>query len=113
MDDGIEAHLQLRAYDLQRTGLSPAAARAEAERRFGDLRAAQRQLHAAARRREGALRHRDWITGIGMDIRFASRRGRPWRLRARICERLPPRCEVATTPDCTTSVSTSVRFARR
>jgi predicted permease len=76
MDEEIEAHLQLRAADLQRTGLSPEAARAAAEQRFGDLDATRQVLHSAARRREAALRHRDWIAGIGMDLRFAGRQFR-------------------------------------
>ena len=73
MDQEIDAHLELRIDDLVRSGMSPDAARAEAERRFGNLRTARHQLHAAARRREAALRHRDWLGAVKADIRFGVR----------------------------------------
>ena len=37
VDAELEAHLQLRAQELAAAGLTPATARDEAERRFGDL----------------------------------------------------------------------------
>jgi len=47
-DDEIRLHLALRAEQLEREGLSPEAARAEAERRFGDLGEAGSELRASA-----------------------------------------------------------------
>ena len=41
VSDEVAFHLEMQARDLEAQGLSPAAARAEAERRFGDVSAAR------------------------------------------------------------------------
>ncbi|HEX5831573.1 MAG TPA: permease prefix domain 1-containing protein, partial [Gemmatimonadaceae bacterium] len=51
-DEEIRLHLRLRAEQLQRDGLSPEAARTEAERRFGLTDEVRRGLHASAARHE-------------------------------------------------------------
>jgi predicted permease len=74
VDDEIRLHLQLRAAQLAHDeGLAPAAARAEAERRFGPLDEARERLHASARRREDRMRLREWWHGLGHDLRLAAR----------------------------------------
>lgn len=73
MDHEIDAHLQLAIDDLVADGTPPEAARRLAELRFGDLRTARHQLHIAARRREVALRRRDWLGAVAADMRFAAR----------------------------------------
>jgi hypothetical protein len=73
MDLEIAAHLQLCTDDLVRSGMEPERARIEAERRVAALRQARPALHQAARRRDAALRHRDWIGALRADARFALR----------------------------------------
>ncbi len=70
----------MRIADLVRAGMSPEAARAEAQRRFGDFDAARRRLHAAARQRDASVRHRDLLGSIVGDFRFARRQAwrAPW-----------------------------------
>jgi predicted permease len=72
-DDEIALHLALRVAQLQREGLSPDAARAEAERRFGSLEEARRTLHDSSIHREARLSARDRIDGLQRDLRFAIR----------------------------------------
>lgn len=70
VDEEIRLHLELRVEQLQRAaGLSPGAARAEAERRFGAVDA----LHHAANRREKSMRLREWVDELGQDVRYALR----------------------------------------
>jgi len=73
VDDEIRLHLQLRADQLVREGLSPDAARAEAERRFGSIDDERARFLSSARRREGRLRLREWIDSVGQDVRYAIR----------------------------------------
>src|SRR5579884_1514167 len=76
MDREIEAHLAMRAADLEREGWLPDAARAEALRRLGDFDDARRTLHAGARQRERAMRQRDWWGTVRADLRLAARHAR-------------------------------------
>ncbi|HWH50185.1 MAG TPA: ADOP family duplicated permease [Gemmatimonadaceae bacterium] len=76
MDLEIESHLAMRVADLVAAGVSPADARAEALRRFGDLDLARAKLHAAARERESAMRRRDRIGALVSDLRYAARQAR-------------------------------------
>jgi predicted permease len=73
MDREIEAHLAMRAADLEREGLSPEQSRAEARRRFGNLDDARARLHAAARQREASMRQRDRFGSVVADVRYALR----------------------------------------
>jgi predicted permease len=72
-DEEIRLHLALRTEQLIRDGLSPDAARAEAERRFGPADVARRQLHHSAQRREGRMRVREWVDAGRQDVRLAAR----------------------------------------
>jgi predicted permease len=71
--DEIAAHLEARAAQLQAQGLSPEAARAEAQRRFGPVAEAQRSLTRAAQRRERRLSWRDRLDALRQDVRYAWR----------------------------------------
>ena len=72
-DAEIRLHLQLRIEQLMRDGLTPDAARAEAERRFGPLHEARALLHASATRREERMRSRELLDAQGRDLRLAVR----------------------------------------
>jgi predicted permease len=72
-DDEIRLHLQLRVDQLIREGLSPEAARAEAERRFGSIDDGREHYQDSARRRERRLRLREWIDSVQQDVRYALR----------------------------------------
>ncbi|HUE97359.1 MAG TPA: ABC transporter permease, partial [Longimicrobiaceae bacterium] len=61
----IEHHLQLRTEELVGRGLEPAAARAEAERRFGDPDRVRREVEAIDREH---LRRRGWLERVS-DVR--------------------------------------------
>jgi putative ABC transport system permease protein len=76
MDREIEAHLAMRAADLEREGLSPEDARAEARRRFGNFDDARARLHAAARQREATMRQRDRFGSFLADVRYTIRQAR-------------------------------------
>ncbi|MDB4874460.1 MAG: multidrug transporter substrate-binding protein [Gemmatimonadetes bacterium] len=72
-DDEIRLHLQLRTDRLIRDGLSPEAARAEAERRFGSVDAERARFRSSAQRREERMRVREWIDSVSQDVRYAVR----------------------------------------
>jgi putative ABC transport system permease protein len=68
-EEEMRLHLELRAEQLERRGLSPEAARAEARRRFGPPCIVQR----AARRREERLRLREWLDSVRQDVSYGAR----------------------------------------
>ena len=72
-DEEIALHLALRAEQLRHKGLSPAEARAEAERRFGALDDARGTLHKSATHRENRMRIQDWMDSVRQDLRYALR----------------------------------------
>lgn len=74
LDDEIRTHLELRTEELVEQGFDPASARAEAERRFGDLETARRALYASARRRERQIHRNQWADELRRDLRLAVRR---------------------------------------
>ncbi|HEX6809736.1 MAG TPA: ADOP family duplicated permease [Gemmatimonadaceae bacterium] len=76
MDLEIESHIAMRVADLVRQGMDPDAARSAALARFGDFDAARARLHAAAYRRDKALRHRDRLVDLAADFRYALRQAR-------------------------------------
>lgn len=59
-----------------RQGLPESQARAEAERRFGDVSGVTRQLRAQAVRQESRLQLRDWLSTVGQDAAYAVRQMR-------------------------------------
>jgi len=76
MDLEIESHLAMRVADLVRQGMTPDEARAAALARFGDFDTARTRLHAAARQRDNALRHRDRLGALAADLRYTARQAR-------------------------------------
>ena len=74
LDDEIQTHIELRTEELRGQGFDPASARAEAERRFGDLETARRALYDSARKRERRLDRSQWAEELRRDVRLAGRR---------------------------------------
>ena len=74
LDEEIQAHLALRAADLEARGMGPDEARAEALKRFGDLEAARQELCAAAARRDRSLGWRERVDDVRRDLSVALRR---------------------------------------
>jgi predicted permease len=73
VDEELRLHLELRASQLERDGLTADAARAEALRRFGPLDEARRALRRTANRREDTVRLREMLDALWHDLRFAAR----------------------------------------
>lgn len=73
VEDEVRFHLEMRARELEHAGLSPGAARDEAERRFGDVAGARQELAAIDRRRLRGVRRADWWDGLLRDLRYAVR----------------------------------------
>ena len=72
-DEEIRLHLELRTKQLIGEGMSPSAARAEAERRFGEVDDERRRSRASAARQERRLRWRDSFDLVRGDVRYALR----------------------------------------
>src|SRR5919197_1490167 len=73
VDDELAFHLEQRVRDYVARGMDPAAARAAALERFGDLggvRSECTQLLEADRRAEA---RRDWLDDLRQDLRFGVR----------------------------------------
>ena len=73
VDDELRFHLDMRAEELVRAGLTVADARAQALREFGDVREAREELAAIDRRRTGRRDRADWWSDLWHDTRFAAR----------------------------------------
>jgi predicted permease len=69
----LRLHLQLAAEELIEQGMAPDAARAEAARRFGDVRAIHRTVRTIDRRTERLLRFSDRLEALVADFRYALR----------------------------------------
>jgi putative ABC transport system permease protein len=73
VDEEIHAHLEMRIADLVRQGMTPAQAREEALRRFGDVERARAEMSAADQRRERRVRRREWLEELLQDLSHAQR----------------------------------------
>ena len=73
VDQEIRLHIALRTAQLTREGMSPEAARAEAERRFGPPDEVRGRLHTSAQRREERMQHRELFDAARSDLRVALR----------------------------------------
>ncbi|MGH9332101.1 MAG: ABC transporter permease, partial [Vicinamibacterales bacterium] len=73
VDAELRFHLEMRARELERQGLSPDAARAEAERRFGDVSAVARECRSLAAERNRRMDLTDHAGDLGRDLRDAFR----------------------------------------
>jgi predicted permease len=72
-DDEIALHLQLRTAQLVSEGMSPEAARAEAERRFGSIDEERARFRETARRRATRLGLSEWLGSVRQDLRYGLR----------------------------------------
>ena len=73
VDDEIAGHLALLTSDLIASGLSPAEARAEAEREFGTVAKIRNECIAIERRRRRRVNLRESVMSILQDVRFTGR----------------------------------------
>jgi predicted permease len=73
VDEELRFHLDMRAEELMRRGLHPAAAREQALREFGDVREARNELAAIDRRRAARRDRAEWWSDLWHDLRFATR----------------------------------------
>jgi predicted permease len=73
VDDEIAAHLEATTSALIATGLDPEAARAEAQRRFGDVATTRRVMTSSAMRQHGRIRRRDRLDAFLFDVRYSLR----------------------------------------
>jgi len=73
VQDELAFHLQAKTDDLVRQGLSPDAARKEAERQFGDLRAVQRVGQQIGQKTEKRKRIADYWSDLLHDVRYTFR----------------------------------------
>jgi hypothetical protein len=76
VQDELSLHLALLTRDLVAGGLSPEAARAEAERRLGDPTRITDTLKRLGAERDRAFALREWVTDFVTDVRFALRQAR-------------------------------------
>ena len=73
VNDEISFHLESRVRELIAAGESEHAARLQAEREFGDLRASRRELAAVDRHRRRRERVTQWLDAAAQDLRHAVR----------------------------------------
>ena len=72
--DELAFHLEMRAREYAARGMAPAAARAAARRRFGDVSRVQAACSAIGGGRDRAQRRARWLAELGRDLRLAGRR---------------------------------------
>ncbi|MDA0329691.1 MAG: ABC transporter permease [Gemmatimonadetes bacterium] len=73
VDEELRFHLEECAAKYERAGMSPAEARAEAERRFGDIERVRSDVEAMMTRRQKAMQQSDRIDDLRRDVAFAGR----------------------------------------
>jgi predicted permease len=73
VSDELEFHIEMEMRELVARGLEPERARAEALRRFGDVREAREELSAIDRGRVRRERRAEWWEAVVHDLRYAVR----------------------------------------
>lgn len=73
VDEEIRVHIEFRTAELIRQGLSPAAAREEALRKFGDLKRTRAVCVESDLRRERRMSRRDQLRELVQDLRLGVR----------------------------------------
>ena len=73
VDDELAFHLEMRRRDLEARGLANDAARAEAERRFGDVRTVRDSCVTIDERRFRRANRAEVMSHMWSDLRFAAR----------------------------------------
>lgn len=79
VEEEVRFHLDQRARDLVARGMDPDEARAEARRRFGDVKEVQREMQREDEAHARRLRRMRVLSGFALDVRWALRqmRGHP------------------------------------
>jgi putative ABC transport system permease protein len=79
VNDELRFHLDMRAEELTRRGMTPDDARAQALREFGDIAAARTELAEIDWRRTARAGRSEWWGSLWQDARYAARglRARP------------------------------------
>ncbi|MFL5574712.1 MAG: ADOP family duplicated permease [Gemmatimonadaceae bacterium] len=73
VDDELAFHLSMREDKLRRLGLTPDAARAEAQERFGDAGRVREECLVVDQQHHREVRMREWVESLWADFRFALR----------------------------------------
>ncbi|HEV7498977.1 MAG TPA: ABC transporter permease, partial [Vicinamibacteria bacterium] len=73
VDRELEFHLAMRERELVEAGMDPAAARAEARRRFGDLERVREECGTVGRARDKEIGRVEYLAEARQDARFALR----------------------------------------
>lgn len=73
VDEELAFHLDMRAEEFVRQGMSPAEARQQACQEFGDVEATSASLCASDREREQRRRNSEWLDALRRDVRFGLR----------------------------------------
>src|SRR5919107_887685 len=73
VDNELRFHLEMLSSELVAAGMHPSAARAEAERRFGDLTPVRDACLTIDRRRERRVAWKDRLGALAQDVRYALR----------------------------------------
>ena len=73
VDDELRFHLEMAASDLMASGLTPDQARAEAERRFGEMREIRAAVLTIDERRRRSAARAETVNGLLQDLRYAVR----------------------------------------
>jgi predicted permease len=73
VDEELRFHLEEKTRDLIAGGLAPDAARAEAQRQFGDTAEVRQLCQTLGASRERSLARRDYWSGWAHDVRYAGR----------------------------------------
>jgi predicted permease len=73
VDEELAFHLETRVQQLVARGLSPDAARREAERQFGDLESVRRSCVTMDEQREQSMRRANFVSDLTQDLAFTVR----------------------------------------
>ena len=73
VDAELDFHVEMRARELIARGMDPAAARAQAIARFGDIRAVNAACRSIGNQREREMRRTEYLSELAYDARFAIR----------------------------------------
>ena len=73
VDDELRFHFDLKVRELMAAGMSEREARAEAERKFGDVDETRERLAAIDRERLVMERRTEWWSALFQDLRYAAR----------------------------------------
>src|SRR5438309_2014496 len=73
VDAELAFHIEMRARELEERGMSPAAARAAAMARFGNLANVNNECRSIGQQRDRDMERTEYVDELGHDVRFAAR----------------------------------------